>query len=316
MPNPFQKYVDESYPFWYKGQMLVSTICGGVPADENTAEKWVETKVKDTRSAAMVKELVEKTKRELRETHAARARVAAGIGGETDLITVDELDEETEKLLDSIETLSAEDLEAKAMAKAAKDLAGLNIFKRTEQGVLHIEGRQLKAALKEAVAVAANAGKITTKGWGNPDNASYKKGIKQWFPEHVFVTNAILCLYREDGTPVTEPDETLQKFVHTHRGDAISYEEAVHNASIRFTVKTDVDLTEKQWAMVWLTGQDQGLGASRSQGFGTYEMTDWRRLESKRERDAARSEDTHPELLGLAADEAAEKAAAEQVKQD
>ena len=296
MPNPFEEYKDQAYPFWYKGEMLVSRICGGVPADENTAEKWVETKVKDTRSAAMVKELVEKTKRELRETHAARKRVAAGVATEGDLLTVSELDEESEEILDEIEDISAEDLEKAATAKAAKDLAGLNIFKRTEQGVLYIEGRQLKAALKEAVAVAANAGKITTKGWGNPDNASYKKGIKQWFPEHVFVTNDILCLYRQDGTPVTDPDETLQKFVHTHRGDAISYEECVYNASIRFKVKTDVDLTPKQWAMVWLTGQDQGLGASRSQGFGVYEMTHWQPLD-KRERDKARAEDTHPELI-------------------
>lgn len=298
MSNPFEQYKDQAYPFWYKGEMVVSAICGGVPADENTAEKWVQTKVKDTRSAAMVKELVEKTKRELRQTHAARARIAAGTATEGDLITVDTLDDEAAELLDEIEDgLSAEELEALATAKAAKDLAGLNIFKRTREGVLHIEGRQLKAALKEAVAVAANAGKITTKGWGNPDNASYKKGIKQWFPEHVFVTNDVLCLYRADGTPVTEPDETLQKFVHTHRGDAISYEECVYNASIRFTVKTDVDLTDKQWGMVWLTGQDQGLGASRSQGFGVYEMTGWRKLESKAERDKARKEDTHPELI-------------------
>lgn len=296
MPNPFEQYKDQAYPFWYEGQMLVSKICGGVPADENTAEKWVETKVRDTRSAPMVKELVEKTKRELRETHAARARVAAGTATEGDLITVDELDEESAELLDQIENISPEELDARALTKAAKDLAGLNIFKRTPQGVLYIEGRQLKAALKEAVQVAANAGKITTKGWGNPDNASYKKGIKQWFPEHVFVTNDILCLFREDGTPVVKEDETLQKFVHTHRGDAISYEECVYNASIRFKVKTDVDLTEKQWAMVWLTGQDQGLGASRSQGFGTYEMTGWRAL-TKSERAKAREEDTHPELI-------------------
>ena len=30
--------------------------------------------------------------------------------------------------------------------------------------------------------------------------------------------------------------------------------------------------------MIWLTGEQQGIGASRSQGFGRYEVTGWERL--------------------------------------
>jgi hypothetical protein len=277
MTSPFEKYQAKAWPYWYKGQMVVSQICGGVPADENTAESWIKAKLKDTRSEAEVKKLVEQTKAEIRQTHAA-ARLAINEGDPdtaTDLLVVEDLGVDADALLEEI---TEDALAEMAVGKAAKDLAGLNMFKKTEEGVMYIEGRQLKAALKEAVAVAANAGKITTKGWGKPDNASYKKGIKSWFPEHVFVVDDILPLYREDGAPIYKPDETLQKFVHTHRGDAISYEECVRNAVIRFRVKTDCDLTEEQWAMVWLTGQDQGLGASRSQGFGTYRVTDWQKF--------------------------------------
>jgi hypothetical protein len=274
---PFAKYEDKAWPYWYKGELVVREICGGVPADENTAESWIKTKLKDTRSDAEVRELVEKTKREIRETHAAarHAMTEGHVQEAGDLLVMEDLSGLQADLMDD---LTAEGLERMAVAKSAKDLAGLNIFKQTREGVLHIEGRQLKAALKEAVAVAANAGKITTKGWGRPDNASYKKGIKQWFPEHVFVVDEILPLYREDGSPVTSPDETLQKFVHTHRGDAISYEECVRGAHIRFTVKTDVPLSEEEWAMIWLSGQDQGLGASRSQGFGTYTVVSWEKV--------------------------------------
>ena len=160
---------------------------------------------------------------------------------------------------------------AEEAAKEVDSLKHLNGFKRDEHG-LYIEGRQLKAALKEAVNIAANAGKITTKGWGNPDNKNYAKGIKAWFPEHVFVL--------EDRLPlgVAEPTGIVQRFVHTPRGTGIQYEEYVEDAKVSFTIVTDHDFTADQWAMIWLTGEQQGIGASRSQGFGRYEVTTWERL--------------------------------------
>jgi hypothetical protein len=266
--NPFEKYKAQAWPYWYSGEMIVSRICGGVPAQENTAEAWIRAKLKDTRSQEEVKTLVAETKRQIRETNKQAGRDGGETEQESTLIAAEAA---------ALAEISEEDLTELAVQKAARDLAGLNMFKRLD-GQLHIEGRQLKAALREAVSVAANAGKITTKNWGNPDNAAYKKQLKGWFPEHVFVPDTTLFMYRPDGTPVTKEDGILQKFVHTHRGDAIGYEEYVDNALIRFTVKTDVDLTEEQWAMIWLTGQDQGLGASRSQGFGVYEMTGWKNI--------------------------------------
>jgi hypothetical protein len=159
---------------------------------------------------------------------------------------------------------------AEEAAKEVDSLKHLNGFKRDGHG-LYIEGRQLKAALKEAVNIAANAGKITTKGWGNPDNKNYAKGIKAWFPEHVFILEDRLHL------GVSEPSGIVQRFVHTPRGTGIQYEEYVEDAKVSFTVVTDHDFTDEQWAMIWLTGEQQGIGASRSQGFGRYEVTSWAR---------------------------------------
>jgi hypothetical protein len=168
-------------------------------------------------------------------------------------------------------TMAERGVTAAEAAAEVDSLKHLNGFKRDESG-LYIEGRQLKAALKEAVNVAANAGKVTTKGWGSPDNKNYEKGIKAWFPEHVFVVDDRLHL------GVTEATGIVQRFVHTSRGTGIQYEEYVENAKISFTVETDHKFTDEQWAMIWLTGERQGIGASRSQGFGRYEVTRWERI--------------------------------------
>lgn len=157
---------------------------------------------------------------------------------------------------------------AEEATREVDSLKHLNGFKRDSRG-LYIEGRQAKAMLKEAAMVAVNEGKLPTKDWGNADNKAFHKQIKGWFPEHVFVL--------EDRLPlgVTEPTGIMQRFVHTHRGTGIQYEEYVEDAKVSFTVATDHKFTDEQWAMIWLTGEQQGIGASRSQGFGRFEVTSW-----------------------------------------
>jgi hypothetical protein len=145
----------------------------------------------------------------------------------------------------------------------------LNGFKRDPErgGELYYEGRQLKSALKEAASVAAAAGKIDLKGWGKT-----RKNILGWLAEHVFIVEDRLYL------GVTEPSGIAQRFVHTFRGHGIQYEEYVEGATIRFTVTSDHLFTDEQWAMLWLTGEQQGIGASRSQGYGRYVVTRWERI--------------------------------------
>lgn len=145
--------------------------------------------------------------------------------------------------------------EAAAIVSTTKHLNG---FKRDEQG-LYIEGRQLKAALKEAANVRWPKAK-----WG-PSN----KGTLSFFAEHLFVVEDRLHL------GVVEPTGIIQRFVHTWRGSSIQYEEYVDDAKVSFTITTDFDFTAEQWALLWLTGEQQGIGASRSQGFGRYEVVAW-----------------------------------------
>lgn len=134
----------------------------------------------------------------------------------------------------------------------------LNGFKRDDSG-LYIDGRQLKACIKEAACV-----RWPSERWGPT-----RKGTKSFFAEHVFVT--------EDRLPlgVSEPTGVMQRFVHTFRGNGIQYEEYVENAKVSFSVISDHDFKAQEWAMLWLTAEQQGLGASRSQGFGRFEVTRW-----------------------------------------
>jgi hypothetical protein len=150
--------------------------------------------------------------------------------------------------------------EAVEVVNAQKNLNG---FKRDDGG-LYIEGRQLKAALKEATSVAVAADKLKKQGWGKTN-----KGLLGFLSEHVFVMEDRLHL------GVSEPTGVNQRFVHTWRGTGIQYEEYVDDANIDFTVHADWNFSEEEWATIWLCGEQQGIGATRSQGYGRYTVTKW-----------------------------------------
>jgi hypothetical protein len=140
----------------------------------------------------------------------------------------------------------------------------LNGFKRDDQG-LYIEGRQLKAAIKEAAGVARATDKLKPK-WGTTN-----KGVLGFVAEHIMVIEDRLHL------GVDEPTGVLQSFPKNPRTGqtGIQYTEYIETAEFSFTVISDYDFTDHEWAMLWLTGEQQGVGASRSQGFGRYEVIKW-----------------------------------------
>ena len=166
------------------------------------------------------------------------------------------------------ETMVERGVDGNAATKLVDAEQHLNGFKRDEDG-LYIEGRQLKAAIKEAASVAVAAGKLNGKGWGKTN-----KGLLGFIAEHVVVIDDRLHLGADEASGIN------QRFVHTWRGTGIQYEEYVEDATINFTVATDYEFSEKDWAMIWLTGEQQGIGASRSQGFGRYQITRWEQSES------------------------------------
>lgn len=160
--------------------------------------------------------------------------------------------------------------EEEAFERAA--MANLTVFKRDEDG-LYLEGRCLKACLKESAVVAANAGHYAALGWGSPTDKNYKKGIKGWFPEHVFVKDDRLHF------GVDAPSGINQRAISVRERSALKYEEFVEDVTITAHIETDFNFKEEQWAAIWLTAQRQGLGASRSQGFGVFTVVEWREAE-------------------------------------
>lgn len=160
-------------------------------------------------------------------------------------------------------TMLERGVSAEEAAKVVDELKHLNGFKRDDKG-LYIEGRQLKAAIKEAASVAMAAGKLKSRGWGVTN-----KGLLSYAAEHICVLEDRLYLGKDEASGIS------QRFVHTFRGSGIQYEEYCDDVTIDFTIMTDHDFSAEEWALIFLTGEQQGIGASRSQGFGRYSVTAW-----------------------------------------
>ena len=145
-------------------------------------------------------------------------------------------------------------------------------FRRDDQG-LYIGGFQLKAALREAANIAVASGRLKKGGWGLH---SANRGILSWLAEHVFVLEDRLHLGR------AEPDGTNQSFIAkvTPKGptSAIQYTDYVEDAKVEFTVETDWEFSDDEWATIWTTGEREGIGAARKMGYGRYDVTRWERI--------------------------------------
>lgn len=154
-----------------------------------------------------------------------------------------------------------------------------NGFRRDQvTGQLFIEGRHGKAALKEAVSVAVAAGNLEAKKWGKTN-----KGAISFAAEHIQVLSEQIFLFWEDGSAVKEPSNVLQTFPVNPitRQTGIQYTEVCEDVRAVMVVTTDMEYTEAQWAAIWVTGGLQGMGASRSQDHGRYQVEKWERLSVK-----------------------------------
>lgn len=234
--SAFPKYEKKAWPFEYRGTMRVGCIAGGTPSDPKTIEGWINKNIGEQTEAAIRRQVVEVM---------------------------------TERKISSEEAV-----------EAVSKLRSLNGFKRArcprclpapsplcdaaDVHTLYIEGRHLKAAIKEAVSVAAATKKLRQQGWGTSG-----KWVHGFVAEHVQVVEDILPL------GVTRPTDINQRFGANRHGAHIQYEEFCTDVDIDFTITTDHKFTDEEWAMIWLTGGLQGIGAARSQGYGRYTVTKW-----------------------------------------
>lgn len=156
-----------------------------------------------------------------------------------------------------------------------------NGFKRDADLGLFIEGRQVKAMLKESCNTLFP---YQVAKWG-----ATKKAPRSYLAERVFVRELVVPLGRR------EPDgiELVIGHVSGPQGpqSTLTYHEYVERASVAFTVMSAQDcIAPDQWEMLFLHAQENGLGALRSQGHGTFDVTALARVES----------DAPPRLLAAA----------------
>ncbi len=233
----FDKYEKDVYKYKWDCELFVSNIHGGVPANPKVALAWLRTKVMDKDEDILA--LVEQT------------MIDRGLDpkGKMDETTLDGALEEAVKT----RQLSGFYRYCPVHERACKD--------KEHEGLLElsIRGRHIKAMVKEAANIA-----YAKERWGPT-----KKGTRSFFAEHVFIA--------EDWIPLgrTAPDGVDQRFVSTWRGTGIQYDEFVEDAKVKFTVLTDHKFTAKEWGVLWVIAQRNGLGAARSQGFGTFSVERW-----------------------------------------
>ena len=142
-------------------------------------------------------------------------------------------------------------------------------FKRDDDGA-YIEGRCLKAALKES----ANVVKTLVKVRGKNGEEEGAKALKSKVAECVFVEETKIPILNSDGKRVTGeiPSEDRPVHVMTRQGPRTSLKrsEVIHGARIEFSVllaKTGA-VSENALFSAIAYLEHLGVGADRSQGSG------------------------------------------------
>jgi hypothetical protein len=169
--------------------------------------------------------------------------------------------------------------ELEAAAEALAEEKNKNVFFRADDGELVIEGRQIKAMLKEAVAIFYAYSGRTAAAFGKDVNP-YGKNAKSWLAERVFVAETLV------GLGVKEPSGTFLFVGHTSgpQGQVSSMTnlEYVDQPTLTFHIGVLKGLIKPQhWREVWAECELLGLGAKRSQSWGQFKVMDFSQLDEE-----------------------------------
>jgi hypothetical protein len=214
----------------YRAQItFTNLVVGGIPSDRSVIASWLRSRL-DIGDQAL-QELIDQT-------------VA-----ERGILTPDEA----------------------VIAVLDSDLApSINGFKRNpDTGELSLEGRQVKAALKEW----ANSAYPGTN-WPGKTKAGVRKGAMRHLAECVFVEDDLIGLGVKEPTRVEE----RVKHIQTPQGprSAINQVEVIHQPTCEFTLRVrDEALWADMWPTIWSTGEQIGLGADRGRSDGKFELDAW-----------------------------------------
>jgi len=263
MRSVFANFEQRIYTHRYAVQLHVGKLVGGTPTDPDVAGGWIRTKMGITTDAAVtaaVEEVMAKTPGltvEAAMDEIASRRNLSGFKRRFDTPTARMV--QRQAVEHGINVLNRDGVTSTLRRYSQADAERII-------GELLIEGRQVKAMIKEAAMIAVGAGHVK-KGriWGETS-----KGMLSFLVEHLFVKEDEILL------GVTDPSVVNQSFVHTFRGSGIKLEEVLHDAVVDFELWCDYDfmaIDKDFFAKMFVVGQQNGLGASRSQGFGRFVVT-------------------------------------------
>lgn len=239
----FAEAEDRIYKHRYAVEICVGTLVGGVPRDKDKLAAWIGGKLEG--KDEIIQQAIITKQLELLETATAK---------------------------DPLATVSVEEATLAVIQERH-----LNGFLGDSNG-LYLEGRCVKAMLKESGSI-----RYAGRKWKAGD-ATHGKGTKNFFAEHVFVPEERIYLLK-DGVPVKKADRIIQRFVHSTgpRGPrtSISTEEAADHVTLRWTIVSDYEFTMAEFSDWMVTGQFNGLGTARAQGYGTFVVTGFDRIKVK-----------------------------------
>jgi len=156
--------------------------------------------------------------------------------------------------------------EVGAVEAAEKIEKAWTTFKKDNKG-MYIEERQIKGLLREAAFVL----RLTAK-----------RGLRDTIAHGVFTEPDKIYLSRDFGEILLVPDGAIETPIHvmTAQGprSSLKRQDYAEHAEIEFVLKVggpprgEQTITEKNLEELWEHAQDIGLGASRSQGYGKFNV--------------------------------------------
>ncbi len=292
----FADVANKLFSYRYEVTLHVGTLVGGTPTNEDVAEGWIRAKM-----GLNTDELVRAEVERVMSERGVQPEQAIEEVARNRHLTGFKRDFNSPLALAHQKQATGTGFVFQGKRKIFTPAEARRTF-----GELLIEGRQIKAMLKEALMIAVGSGHVEATKYGKTNKAA-----KGFFAEHVFVEEEAVRL------GVTEPSRIDQSFVHTFRGAGIKLEEKALDVEVKFTIIADFDFATKDkdfFAKIFAIGERNGLGASRSQGNGRFSTTRFERVESSPEttqKATRRAAQIREQEKVLEAERAAKKAAQE-----
>ena len=239
--TPVSVFSTEDWVSYRATLCFTGRLVGGAPSDPKLVEGWLKKNLGITDEEELLKW--------------TRNHVAEIQGLDPDTAS----DEAIEKAI-----------EENAIEKKAQ------VFKRTPDGKPYIEGRHVKAMIKEATSIAYPDGqhKFGRYASAKDGRAVGGKSPRAFIAERVWVPEEpIIVADDSDGYDLAVGH--IRDFRGTR--STIGYFEYVTQPTIQISLSVlDDCLTGEQWRRIWKIAEYNGLGARRSQGAGQFVVvTPW-----------------------------------------